>query len=648
MRLLTWNVNGLRSLTQYYPWCEHKNFKTILDTLNADIICFQETKITLERLDTSMAIIPGYDTYFSFAKGKASYSGVAIYVKINSIKPISAEEGISGLLNQSSTIFNQSDQSTTSNQSINNSNITNITSNTSNEYHNNLNFSTEELLNLDSEGRCIILDFKMFVLFNLYCPHTASQERLFFKIQFYKVLLNRVNDLIQAGREIIIMGDMNVTHKEIDHCDPEKFVKEFGLKSFGEHPLRKMFDKLVSPNGPLIDVCRYFHPDEKGIFTCWSTLINARPANYGTRIDYILVSPGLMKWFKSCNIEQSIMGSDHCPVVAELYDTINENGHIYTLKEETNVDGSSTPRLCAKYLPKFMGSQKTLKTFFTRSDEKNDAKLKLILSEQPENNQMENNNIENIELSNQMENEDLVNESLTPSNNDNNDLSVSKELSNTKNISKQTTTSQKSIASNSTKSNVRKTKKKTELEKNQRSLVSFFKQQIPDKISNNDYSIKEKSVSIEEHNQLYQLNQLEELPSDSSDKSQNEESTQQKNIEEIKEIKDNLVENCKEIPTTSFNNNNSETISQWNALFAPRLIPKCKVHNEPCKEYKVNKPGPNQGRRFYLCSRPIGNTKEDQCDFFEWVKGTNKNTSTLKRKNVDKDKEINSRQNKKQ
>ncbi|CAG8489442.1 9969_t:CDS:2 [Diversispora eburnea] len=561
MQLLTWNINGLRSLTQYYPWCEHKNFKTILDALNADIICFQETKITLERLDSSMAIVPGYDTYFSFAKGKASYSGVAIYVKTNSIKPISAEEGISGLLNQSSTISNKSDQSTiTSNQSINNNSI--MTSNTSNEYHNNYNltFSTEELLNLDSEGRCIILDFKMFVLFNLYCPHTASQERLFFKIQFYKVLLNRINNLIQAGREIIIMGDMNVTHKEIDHCDPEKFVKEFGLESFGEHPLRKMFDKLVSPNG-------------------WNTVINARPANYGTRLDYILVSPGLMKWFKSCNVEQSIMGSDHCPVVAELYDTINEDGHIYTLKEETNANDSNeppkTPRLCTKYLPKFMGSQKTLKTFFIRSDEKNDAKL--ILNEQPENNRMENNNIENVELNNQMENEEL-----------------------------QTTTSPKSMSSKSTKSNVRKTKKKLELEKNQKSLVSFFKQQIPDKISNNDYSIKEKSVSLEEHNQLNQLNQLnrlEELLSDSSEKSPNEESTQQENIEEIKEIKNNLVENCKEISITDFNNNNSETISQWNALFAPRPIPKCKVHDEPCKEYRVNKPGPNQGRRFYLCSR---------------------------------------------
>lgn len=198
-----------------------------------------------------MALVPGYDAYFSFAKGKASYSGVATYVKTSSVKPISAEEGISGLLNQPSTTSNQSGQSTTSDV-----------------LRNNLPFSTEELLNIDSEGRCIILDFKMFVLFNLYCPHIASQERLFFKIQFYEVLLDRVNELIQAGREIIMLGDMNVTHKEIDHCDPEKSVKEFGLESFDKHPLRKMFDKLVTPNGPLVDVCRHFHPDEKGMFTC--------------------------------------------------------------------------------------------------------------------------------------------------------------------------------------------------------------------------------------------------------------------------------------------------------------------------------------------------------------------------------------------
>lgn len=333
-----------------------------------------------------------------------------------------------------------------------------------------------------------------------------------------------------------------------------------------------------------------------------------------------------MKWFKSCNVEQSIMGSDHCPVVAELHDTIIEDGLTYTLREEinpsTNAGDSSeppkTPRLCAKYLQKFMGSQKTLKTFFTRSNEKKDEKL--ILGEQTgndlmEDNQIENKQIENNEIDNQMEKE-LLDEPLhIPSN----DLSISKGVitqstttANTKSYPKQTTT-KKSTATNLPKGNVRMTKKKPELEKNQKSLVSFFKQQIPDKISRpenmpleKDSSRKEKcnSVNLMEE-ECNQLNQFEEPSSDSSDKSLNEELTQQESMEEIKEIKDNLIENCKEIPTTGFNNNTSETISQWSALFTPRPIPKCKVHNEPCKEYRVNKPGPNQGRRFYLCSRYI-------------------------------------------
>ncbi|CAG8749094.1 5004_t:CDS:2 [Racocetra persica] len=339
MRLLTWNVNGLRSLIQYHPWCEHKNYQTLLETLDADIICFQEIKLTLDRLDSSIAIIHGYDAYFSFAKGKPAYSGVATYVKTNLITPVSAEEGITGVLNQSPADVKSPFDN---HQSLSDTRICSEISD----------LTTNELLDLDSEGRCVILDFKMFILFNLYCPHESSSERLPFKMNFYKVLQARVEALLRVGRQVIVLGDMNVTHKEIDHCDPQRSIREHELESFDDHPARKWFDGFVAPNGPMVDLFRKFHPDEEGMYT--------------------------LKWFKSCSVEQKIMGSDHCPVVGELYDEIEEDGHKYILRNEINLstninnEKSETPRLCAKYLPKFNGSQRTLKSFFSKTSTKND------------------------------------------------------------------------------------------------------------------------------------------------------------------------------------------------------------------------------------------------------------------------------------
>ncbi|CAG8630732.1 13454_t:CDS:2, partial [Dentiscutata heterogama] len=407
---------------------------TILETLDADIICFQETKITLDRLEASMAIIPGYDAYFSFAKGKAAYSGVVTYVKTSSITPVAAEEGITGILNQSPADIKYNNQSLSDTRMR--SGISGLT--------------TNELLDLDSEGRCVILDFQMFILFNLYCPHESSSERLPFKMNFYKILQARVEALLRAGRQVIILGDMNVTHKEIDHCDPQRSVREYELESFGDHPARKWFDEFVAPNGPMVDLFRKFHPDEKGMYTCWNTLINARPANYGTRLDYILVSQDLVKWFKSCSVEQKVMGSDHCPVVGELHDEIEEDGHKYILKNEINLSMNISDekpealRLCAKYMQKFNGSQQTLKSFFNKPNTKDD-------------NSQTGNGSDTIKASYD-------------------NLSKSKNADfNIGNFGKQAA-KQKLTTSKSVKFKSRKRKQKSVISSNQPSLLSYFKQ----------------------------------------------------------------------------------------------------------------------------------------------------------------------------
>ena len=208
--------------------------------MNADIICFQETKITPDRLDSSLALIPGYDAYFSFTKGKSAYSGVVTYVKNAVIAPVAAEEGISGILAKTASAVEGPDDTTS--EAL----IGCIPSG----------YTTEELLAIDNEGRCVVLDFNIFTLFNVYCPNESSLERRPFKLKFYEILKARVEGLLKAGKRVIVVGDMNVEHKEIDHCNPKGAIKEKGLNAFGDHPSRKWFDSFVVPNGPMVDVCR--------------------------------------------------------------------------------------------------------------------------------------------------------------------------------------------------------------------------------------------------------------------------------------------------------------------------------------------------------------------------------------------------------
>ncbi|CAJ0649242.1 7672_t:CDS:2 [Entrophospora sp. SA101] len=493
MRLLTWNVNGLRAVIQYHPWYKDKSYqKILLDTLEADIICFQETKITLDKLEATMAIIPGYDAYFSFTKDKTARSGVVTYVKTNKISPIAAEEGISGILNEFYETSNTKNQISKSNMDKR------IESTTTNKY------GAKELLEIDSEGRCVLLDFKFFVLFNVYCPHESNSDRLTFKMKFFKVLQNRVEALLNDGRQVIIIGDINITHQKIDHCDPQKAIKDQKMDSFEDHPARKWFDGFLAPNGPMIDLFRIFHPNEEGMYTCWNTLINARPANYGTRLDYILVSKGMVKWMKSCDVKQQIMGSDHCPVSCELYDEIEENGKKIRLSDLISSNSYITqnkleaPKLCAKYLSKFFNQTK-LQSFFNKSN-------------------MNNDEIANVKIIDNSNNEELLKNSMD---------------------------------------------------------------------------------------------------------------------EEIKKIiKENSSEECIEDDKNS--EHKSDIMSQWNMIFMPKAIPKCKVHGEPCKKYRVNKNGPNEGRYFFSCSRLVGSSPENQCDYFEWARNSSLPTKRLKLRQDDR------------
>ncbi len=252
IRILSWNVNGLRAV--------HK--KGFLDWFNnekPDILCLQETKAQEEQLPEEVRNIEGYHSYFSSAV-KKGYSGVAIYTKE---EPKSVKKG----------------------------------------------FGIEKF---DSEGRILIAEYPDFILFNIYYPNgKAREERLRYKMDFYDEFLKFVNKLKKKGKNIIICGDVNTAHKEIDLARPKENEKVSGFLP----EEREWIDKFLSHG--YLDTFRMFN-QEPDNYTWWDQITRARERNVGWRIDYFYISESLKKKVKDAFILSDVMGSDHCPIGIEI------------------------------------------------------------------------------------------------------------------------------------------------------------------------------------------------------------------------------------------------------------------------------------------------------------------------------------------
>lgn len=334
LRVVSWNINGIRSPLQGLACQEPSNSPTalrrVLDELDADIVCLQETKITRDVLTEPLAIVEGYNSYFSFSRSRGGYSGVATFCK-DSATPVAAEEGLSGVfatLNGDIGCYGNTDE-----------------------------FTQEELRLLDSEGRALLTQHKIrtlegkektLTLINVYCPHAdpGKPERLTFKMRFYRLLQIRAEALLAAGSHVIILGDLNTAHRPVDHCDASS------LECFEEDPGRKWMDGMLSNPGNeagshighFMDSFRYFHPKQQRAFTCWSVVSGARHLNYGSRLDYVLGDRSLViDTFQASFLLPEVMGSDHCPVGAVL--------------NVSCVPAKQCPALCTRFLPEFAGTQ---------------------------------------------------------------------------------------------------------------------------------------------------------------------------------------------------------------------------------------------------------------------------------------------------
>ena len=249
MKFISWNVNGLRAVMQ-------KDFMGAFETLDADVFCLQETKLQEGQIQMDL---PGYEQYWNYAE-KKGYSGTAVFTRV---KPISVTYGM-GI-----------------------------------EEH-------------DHEGRLITLEFEDFYQVTCYTPNSQDGlQRLSYRMKWEEDFLAYLKALDEK-KPVILCGDLNVAHEEIDLKNPKSNHKNAG---FTDEERGKMTQLLQSG---FTDTWRYFEPDTRDVYSWWSYRFHAREKNAGWRIDYFITSDRLRERLVNARIHTEVFGSDHCPVELEI------------------------------------------------------------------------------------------------------------------------------------------------------------------------------------------------------------------------------------------------------------------------------------------------------------------------------------------
>ena len=245
MKFVSWNVNGLRAVIS-------KGFEQIFNGFDADFFCVQEIKLQEGQIDLNLE---GYDSFYNYAERKG-YSGTAVFSRH---KPLSVRRGI-GV-----------------------------------ERH-------------DTEGRVLTLEYNGFYLVNVYVPNSQRElTRLDYRMDWETEFLKYITQL-DSEKPVIICGDMNCAHEEIDLANPKTNRRNAGFTDEERQCMTRMLDS------GFIDTFRYLHPNEKGAYSWWSFRGGARAKNVGWRIDYFIISKRLADSLVDASIHPDIMGADHCPV----------------------------------------------------------------------------------------------------------------------------------------------------------------------------------------------------------------------------------------------------------------------------------------------------------------------------------------------
>ncbi|HAA9441383.1 TPA_asm: exodeoxyribonuclease III [Listeria monocytogenes] len=249
MKLISWNVNGLRAAVK-------KGFLEYFEEVDADIFCLQETKLQEGQIELNL---PAYKDYWNYAV-KKGYSGTAIFTKV---EPLSVQYGLG-------------------------------------------------VPEHDTEGRVITLEFEEFFMVTVYTPNSQAElKRLDYRMTFEDAILEYVKNLDKT-KPVVLCGDLNVAHEEIDLKNPKTNRKNAGFSD----EERAKFSAFLDAG--FIDSFRYFYPDLTDAYSWWSYRMNARARNTGWRIDYFVVSERLKDKLVDAKIHADVLGSDHCPVELEL------------------------------------------------------------------------------------------------------------------------------------------------------------------------------------------------------------------------------------------------------------------------------------------------------------------------------------------
>ncbi len=233
---------------------------------------------------------------------------MAIYTRQSVCAPIRAEEGITGVLcppNSSTSYVDLPEDSQIGGYP---------------SYSQLARFPVDAAV-LDSEGRCVILEFPAFVLIGVYSPANRDETRDDFRLGFINAFDTRVRNLVAQGKRVVLTGDLNISREEIDTANAEETMRKHGMggEEYASTPARRLFNQFLfggkvfgerdeGREKPVMwDVCRGFHEGRKGMFTCWEQKINARPGNFGSRIDYVLCSETMKDWFCESNIQEGLM-----------------------------------------------------------------------------------------------------------------------------------------------------------------------------------------------------------------------------------------------------------------------------------------------------------------------------------------------------
>ncbi|WP_419880653.1 exodeoxyribonuclease III [Peribacillus sp. B-H-3] len=248
MKLVSWNVNGIRA-------CVRKGFLSYFEEMDADIFCIQETKVQEGQISLEL---DGYHQYWNYAI-KKGYSGTAVFTKK---EPLSVKYGVG---------------------------------------------VNEE----EPEGRIITLEFEEFYLVNVYTPNSKRDlSRLEYRLHWEDEMLSYLKEL-DAKKPVILCGDLNVAHHEIDLKNPKSNKQNSGFTIEERGKMTNIIEQ------GFLDTFRFFHPDKTEMYTWWSYMSKVRERNIGWRIDYFIASQRLEENLKSADIHCSVLGSDHCPVMLE-------------------------------------------------------------------------------------------------------------------------------------------------------------------------------------------------------------------------------------------------------------------------------------------------------------------------------------------